>query len=711
VPSTHSEPARSIIGVDVGGTFTDFFLIERDRVTVFKRPSTPDDPARGVLQGLREFVAYSGPGSSSPASGGSGFSLTIDEVVHGSTVATNAIIERKGARTALITTRGFKDVLLIGRQTRPKLYDLQPTRTPPLIPDDLRLEAAERLDHTGAVLQPLDPAEVERLLDQIQTAGVESLAVCFLFSFLSPDHERLVADAARRRGIPVSPSHEILPEHREYERTSTTVANAYVAPVMTRYLSRLQDGLRERGVRHLRVMASNGGSVSPVAAGRLAVRTAVSGPAGGVAGAFALAFRAGFDRIISLDMGGTSTDVSLCPGRILERDETLVGDFPVRGPTVDVLSVGAGGGSIARIDEGGALRVGPESAGADPGPACYGRGDQPTVTDAHVALGRIAPEHFLGGRMAIDPDLALEALRSIAEPFARKGARPGTGDALHAAAAVLSVANANMERALRVVSVERGHDPHLFTLVPFGGASALHACDLARSLRIPRVLVPLYPGVLSALGMATAPIVKDVSAAAMLTITPDQLDDTDDHPNLSSIFDGLRRRGEAELRDEGSSLDGLTLQRFLDLRYVGQSFEISIPVDRLSPGHVLARFHDAHNERYGHSDPARPVEVVTARLKLILPSPGQSVILSAPDGLVREAKTLAAPGRDPIIARRRVWFDGEPADTPIYDRSLIAPGLTFDGPAVVVQMDATTTVPPGWRATADAQANLLLEPA
>src|SRR3990172_868949 len=419
-----------ILGVDTGGTFTDFYLIADDgAVTVSKRPSTPDDPARAILDGLAE-LASSSPVTHPPS--------PVSDLVHGSTVATNAIIERKDARTALITTRGFRDVLVIGRQTRPKLYDLSPHREPPLVPDDLRLEANERLDHRGEVLQAIDPAEIETLLDYVQQNGVESLAVCFLFSFLNPDHERLVIEAARQRGFPTSASYEVLPEHREYERTSTTMANAYVAPVMERYLARLEEGVREKGMERVRVMSSNGGSISPQAAGRLAIRTALSGPAGGVAGAFALALRAGFERIITLDMGGTSTDVALCPGRILERDETLVGELPIRGPTVDVLSVGAGGGSIARIDEGGALHVGPESAGADPGPACYGRGSEPTVTDAHVVLGRIAPQHFLGGRMSIEPELSFTAMRRIDTPFC--------GDAHRAAAPVLRVANANMQR-------------------------------------------------------------------------------------------------------------------------------------------------------------------------------------------------------------------------------------------------------------------------
>src|SRR6266542_6962 len=373
-----------VLGVDTGGTFTDFYLINDDgKVSVYKRPSTPDDPARAILEGLAELSGKAArPGLSPDFGGESGADL-----VHGSTVATNAIIERKGARTALITTRGFRDVLVIGRQTRPKLYDLSPLREPALVPDELRLEANERLDYRAEVLQSIDPAEIETLLDYVQQNNVGSLAVCFLFSFLNPEHERQVAEAARRRRIPTSVSHEVLAEHREYERTSTTVANAYVGPVMERYLSRLEKGMRAHGIERLRVMSSNGGSVSPKAAGQLAIRTALSGPAGGVAGAFALAQNAGFDRIITVDMGGTSTDVALCPGRILERDETLVGELPVRGPTVDVLSVGAGGGSIARLDAGGALRVGPESAGAKPGPACHGEGTEPTVTDAHIVLG------------------------------------------------------------------------------------------------------------------------------------------------------------------------------------------------------------------------------------------------------------------------------------------------------------------------------------
>lgn len=702
-----------VLGVDTGGTFTDFYLITGDgKVWVHKRPSTPDDPARAILEGLAELTSSSSfllP-SSSPA-----------DLVHGSTVATNAIIERKGARTALITTRGFRDVLVIGRQNRPKLYHLSPQREPPLVPEELRLEANERLDYRGEVLQAIDPAEIETLLDYVQQNRVESLAVCFLFSFLNPEHESAVANAARRRRIPTSVSREVLPEHREFERTATTVANAYVSPVMEKYLSHLKKGARRYGVTRLRVMSSNGGSVSPESAGRLAVRTALSGPAGGVAGAFALAQNAGFDRIITLDMGGTSTDVALCPGRILERDETLVGELPLRGPTVDVVSVGAGGGSIARLDAGGALRVGPESAGAHPGPACYGQGSEPTVTDAHVMLGRISPRGLLGGQIAIHLELSIEAIARISKPFG--------GDAHRAADAMLRVADVNMERALRVVSVERGYDPRDFTLVAFGGAGPLHACDLAKALRIPRVLIPPHPGVLSALGMATAPIVKDLSAAVLLTVEPGRdvhfvgathpsrgrkyspggnlsheefaPTSADDSPSrvLTRTHDNLERRGREELEAEGFLLAGLRTETFLEMRYTGQSYELAVQCESMMPESFLPAFHAAHHARFGHSDPSRAVEIINLRLKLVLAGAGAGKA----NGKTRKESSA------PASATREVWFGGKPIPAALYKRDELPLGFRFAGPAVVAQMDSTTAVPPGWRCEVDEMNNLILE--
>ena len=678
-----------VIGVDTGGTFTDFYLITGDgKVSVYKRPSTPDDPARAVLEGLTELMSssfFALPSSS------------LVDLVHGSTVATNAIIERKGARTALITTRGFRDVLVIGRQARPKLYDLSPQREPPLVPDELRLEANERLDHRGDVIQAIDPAEIETLLDYVRQNKVESLAVCFLFSFVNPEHERAVALAARRRRIPTSVSHEVLPEHREFERTSTTVANAYVAPVMETYLSHLEKGSSGYGVKRLRVMTSNGGSVSAKAAGMLAIRTALSGPAGGVAGAFALGQNAGFDRIITLDMGGTSTDVALCPGRILQRDETLVGELPVRGPTVDVVSVGAGGGSIVRLDAGGALRVGPESAGAHPGPACYGEGTEPTVTDAQVVLGRISPAGLLGGRMAIYPEFSFEAMARIAKPFG--------GNAHVAAEAVLQIANVNMERALRIVSVERGYDARDFTLVAFGGAGPLHACGLAEALRIPRVLIPPHPGVLSALGMATAPIVKDLSAAVMLSV--DSESGRAAHSAGASPLrllarrrDELEERGRKELESEGFELGGLAVQAFLDMRYAGQSYELAVPTESFAPAEFLPAFHAAHQIRFGHGDLSRVVEVITLRVKLVLP--GIDTENRKQKTEKRKAKRAAATHQS------EVWFERKSVDASIYERDELLQGFRFAGPAVVAQMDSTTLVPPGWRFEVDGMKNLIL---
>jgi N-methylhydantoinase A len=664
----------AILGVDVGGTFTDFLLWEDSRLTLHKRPSTPSDPAEGVLQGLTEM------------------GCRPEGVVHGSTIATNALLERKGVTTALITTRGFRDVLAIGRQTRPKLYDLSPQRPPPLVSEDLRLEINERLDHTGQILTPLDASEVDVLLDRLAQAGVESLAVCLLFSFLNPEHERAIAQRARERGFHVSASCEVLPEYREYERTSTTVINAYVAPVMGRYLERLEERLGSQGVARLAIMQSGGGSMSPRAAGRQAVRTILSGPAGGVVGAFYLASRAAFPQIITLDMGGTSTDVSLCPGRIPERTDTAVGDLPIATPAVDVVSVGAGGGSIARLDEGGAMHVGPESAGADPGPACYGKALLPTVTDAHVVLGRLLPEHFLGGRLPLHIDRARQALSSIAAPF--------DGDLVRAAASVVRVANANMERAIRLVSVERGYDPRLFTLVAFGGAGPLHACDLAEALRIPRVLVPPFPGILSAFGMVTAEPTRDFSRAVMRAIPPEPGDESHLVENeLEQAFRELADGGREEMAAEGFDAPRLAERRFLDMRYLGQSYELTLPVDSLSPERFLPTFHALHQERYSHSNPARATEVVNVRLKLV--GPGQEPVLAPlPEG--------GSDASQALVDRRAVWF-GEETSAAIYERERLRAGNRIEEPAIVVQMDSTTVIPPGWEALVDGVGNLVVK--
>ena len=472
------------LGIDTGGTFTDLLRLDDQGMTVHKVRSTPDDPARAIFTAVEELA---------------GDAAWI-EMIHGSTVATNALLERKGARVALITTKGFEDVLEIGRQTRAELYNFMVKARRPLLPDGLIFSASERLNADGSVLEPLHESEVNRLVQALRAQSVDSVAVCLLHSYANPIHEDRLADALEEAGFAVSASHKILPEYREFERWSTTVVNAYVTPLMAHYLTKLEDGM---GGRSLKIMQSNGGSISAQRAKSAAVQTILSGPAAGVVGAHAVGNASGYSRLITFDMGGTSTDVSLINGAIGTTVESTVGDFPVRLPVLDIHTVGAGGGSVVYIDSGGSLRVGPRSAGADPGPACYGKGSELTVTDANLLLGRLDPEYFLGGRMTLD----LSRARRIAKDL---GARLGLSiNAL--AEGVIRIANANMEAAIRVVSVRRGHDPRDFALLAFGGAGGLHACAIADSLDIATVLVPQHSGVLSALGMLLADVTKDHS--------------------------------------------------------------------------------------------------------------------------------------------------------------------------------------------------------
>ena len=645
---------RRLLGVDVGGTFTDFLYWDGAALRLHKRPSTPDDPGRAILEGL------------------SALGWRPREVVHGSTVSTNTLLTRSGARCALITTRGFRDTLVIGRQARPALYALHPTRPAPPIPDERRFEVDERVAADGDVLRALDDDEVSAVLDRVEASGAEALAVCLLFSFVDPAHERRIAARARARGMAVSASHEVLPEHREFERMSTTVANAYVAPAMERYLSRLEAGLRAGGgATRLRVMRSNGGSMRVAEASRDAVRTVLSGPAGGVVGARAAAAAAGIERLISFDMGGTSTDVSLLPGRVLERTDFAVGGLPIRTPAVDVHTVGAGGGSIASLDAGGALRVGPRSAGADPGPAAYGRGDAPTLTDAHVVLGRLRPDRFLGGAMPLDAAAAERAVATLSAGFG--------GSARRTARAIVEVANANMARALRVISVERGFDPADFALVAFGGAGPLHACDLAAELGIPQVLVPPAPGVLSAAGMLQAPVVKDAEQGLVLRIEPDA---TGREAALEATFARLEAEARAALRADGYAR--CRVERSADLRYAGQSHEIAVPLRSTTRAAIRAALAEAHLSRFGHADRRRPLEVVVARVKAI-----------ARSGAPPDAGPPAPPAESrPAQTATVVWE--RPRRTRIVERASLRRPIS--GPAILTQLDTTILVPPGWRA-------------
>ena len=674
----------SPIGVDTGGTFTDFVRIAEDgRLVVHKQPATPADPSRAVLEGLQAFAA-----------------APDAPIIHGSTVATNALLERRGARTALITTEGFRDVLEIGRQNRPDIYALAPQKPPPLVPRTWRFEAAERVTSSGDVLRPLDEAALLPVLEQLAAGNIESVAVCLLFSYLYPAHERRIAELARQAlgpGVHLSLSVDILPEYREYERTSTTVINAYVAPLMGRYLGRLAHGLAPR---RLSIMQSNGGILSAQAAGEQAARTALSGPAGGVVGARFVAGSAGYDAIITFDMGGTSTDVALCPGRVPVTTEGEIAGLPLRLPQIDIHTVGAGGGSLAWVDAGGALNAGPQSAGANPGPACYHAGyerwrsemerhfapGRATVTDANLVLGRLDAAHFLGGEMTLYEDSARGALAVLA---AELGASPE-----QAAWAVVRVANAAMERAVRRISVERGHDPRQFTLVAFGGGGPLHACELAAGLHIPRVLVPSSPGVLSALGMLVAEPARDYSQTVMLPSS--EVAST----RLATIFAAMEQRARDEFSSEGFSPAALRTRPKLDMRYVGQSHEltISFPANQ-PPAAQIEAFHAVHAARYGYARPGAAVEIVTARLSAVV-SAGRP-----------EWTRQAHAGQDASaaqIGRKPVWFGEGFAQTALYDRERLRPGNRFRGPAVVFQYDTTTLLPPEWGAEVDAEGNLIM---
>ncbi|MDP2480855.1 MAG: hydantoinase/oxoprolinase family protein [Candidatus Palauibacterales bacterium] len=672
------ETPATRVAVDIGGTFTDFVVWAPGAADLrtFKVLSTPDDPARAVLAGLGRVLAGASEARPSPS------------IVHGSTVATNAVLERKGARTALVATAGFRDLLAIGRQARPELYDLMPRKPRPLVPADLAFEVDERVDHRGRVLRPLEDAEIDRVVAEIHASGAESVAVCLLFSFLRPEHERRLGERLREEGLAVSLSCDVLPEFREYERASATAINAYVSPVLGRYLGRLA---REGPRAAWRVMQSNGGSVGLEAAGREGVRAVLSGPAGGVVGALHAAGACGWGRIIGFDMGGTSTDVCLAEGRPRVTREGTLDGLPIGVPVVDLHSVGSGGGSVARVDVGGALRVGPESAGADPGPACYGRGgDRPTVTDANLVLGRMDPEGFLGGTMRLDEEAARAAFGELAE---RAGLEPPPGLSPEQAAAlgVVRVANAHMERALRVISVQRGHDPADFTLVAFGGAGGLHASALARALGIGRVLVPRTASVLSAHGMLAADVTRDYGLTVMLPGTTGA-------DRLREGFAPLERRAREAMEGEGSA-SGLRLERSLAMRYRGQSWELDVPLDDDPPG----AFHAAHRDAYGHADAGAATEIVGLRLRAVLPVRPPELPEAEEAGPDPGA---ALDGERPVVLVAAAGATVEPV--PFYRASALRPGHRLAGPAVIVRDDTTLFLGRGDEATVTSRLDIVV---
>lgn len=684
------------LAIDTGGTFTDCVYLRNGRLEILKIFSTPANPARAIAEAVEAVCER----LAEPAG--------EVELLHGTTVGTNALLERRGGRVALVTTAGFEDVLAIGRQARPQLYDFFVTRAPALVPRALRLGVRERIGPHGEVLLPLRAAGLGRLRAQLRRLRPQAVGVSLLFSFANPVHERQVARALRRLGVPVSVSHEILPEFREYERTATVAVNAYLVPLMSRYLGEVERAVGSRAGRSGRraggkvsVMQSSGGAISARAAAAQPVRTLLSGPAGGVVGAQAVAARAGVDRVISFDMGGTSTDVALLApsaagraGDLSTTNENSVAGVPVAVPMLDIHTVGAGGGSLAWFDRGGALRVGPQSAGADPGPICYGRGTEPTVTDAHLVLGRIDPERFLGGPEVSGWRLDAERARSYMQKFLR-GA-PGLRSLEALAAGIVAVANATMERAIRVISVERGHDPREFTLVAFGGAGGLHACELAAALGIPRVLLPKFPGALSALGILGSDVLKDYSRTVLLAVERRALPEL--LARLEAEFRALERAARAELRREGFASARQRLLRQLDLRYHGQAYELTLPFSR----DFVRAFHRAHRQRYGYADPARPLEVVNVRLR--------AVGVTEKPRFVRHAPAGGTPPASARIKRATVYFNGGRLATDFYLRERLRPGNRFAGPAVIPEYSATTVLPPGWRARVDFYENLVLEP-
>jgi N-methylhydantoinase A len=658
--SKTSDNQRPRIAVDTGGTFTDFVRI-RDRVIeVSKELSTPSNPERSIIRGLKKLDTE---GDTHP------------EIIHGSTVATNALLERKGARTALITTSGFEDVLVIGRQTRRDLYDIFTTRPDALVADALRIGIRQRTLYDGTRQTALKKKDIHALVRKLKSLSVESVAVSLLFSFVDPSDEQAIGDALGKLGIPISLSSSILPEYREYERTSTTVINAYLAPVMRRYLGQLADTLADVSIR---VMQSNGGAVRAATAMDAPVQTILSGPAGGVVGAFSIGERSGYTKLITFDMGGTSTDVALLDGQIRVTHENHVDGLPIGVPMMDMQTVGAGGGSIAHEDAGGALKVGPESAGADPGPICYGKGTEFTVTDANVVLGRLLPRFFLGGAMDLAVDRIAPAVGRLR--WARKWP-----NLERMAEGVIEVVNNNMEQAIRLISVERGHDVRDFTLVTFGGAGALHAATLATGLGIPRIIVPPHPGALSALGLLLADARKDYSR----TLIGQRIT----RSGIRATLAELHREGLTELRREGFGRRDIVVMDFVDVRYQGQSYELTIPFTR----DWESSFHRAHDQRYGHSNPSGDIEVVNARSTLL----GKN---AKPKFKRARRKTVKVSP----VAREPVWANGAWTKFAIYDRLTLQYGNVIKGPAIIGEYSSTTYVPPEFRCDVDAWGNLVL---
>lgn len=683
--------AQIRVASDVGGTFTDSIAYDTTarEFRVSKVPTTPDNRAVGTIEGLRAALTTLGRSGAD-----------VSYVGHGMTTATNAIIQRTGARVAFVTNEGFRDLLEIGRQNRPRLYDHRVVRTPPVAERADRYSVRGRMDERGQELTPLDEAGLKTIATRIAATDAEAVGVCFLHAYANPAHEMRAKEIleAHLGDRYVCASTELIREFREYERSSTTALNAYLIPVMDAYLGSLSellvdpDGLGITADVPVMVMEASGGLMTLPSARRKPVHTVLSGPAGGVVSAAEISLRAGFPDIVTMDMGGTSTDISLIiNGKPQVTTQADLEGMPIRVPVVDINAIGAGGGSIASIDEGGALRVGPRSAEAIPGPACYGRGGTlPTVTDANLVVGRLGAETALGGSMKLDRDAASAALDAeVAKPLSLSTTQAATG--------VLRVANANMERGIRVVSVQRGHDPRDFALVPFGGAGPLHAADVAESLGIPTVLVPPAPGILCAMGILMSDLRHDLVATNLMALA------AVDEAQVWAALEPLRVQGETLLDADGVPTDARRVETFVDVRYIGQSFELSLPIAEGAGLEALAEaFHSAHAHKFGHADRNAPVEIVNLRVLAV----GETPPLVLPEVEAGE-QTVAA---DALVTQRDVFFEVDQSwhKTPVYRREHLRVGNEIAGPAVIDEVSSTTLLRPGDHGRVDELGNIII---
>jgi N-methylhydantoinase A len=677
------------IGVDSGGTFTDVCLFDEEtgKLDIWKVPSTPDDPSRGIANGVAEGLATVDRSAADVAFLG-----------HGTTVATNALIELKGVKTGLITTDGFRDLLEIGRQKRPSLYDMNAEKPEILVSRDRRQEVPERLKNDGSADRSLDEVKLREAVRKLAAEDVKAVAICFLYGFLNTAHERRVVEILSEDmpDVFVSASHEVAPEFREYERMSTTVVNAYLGPVMQRYIERLKYRLAELGIAVApQLTQSNGGVIGFDMAAQLPVRTVLSGPSTGVVAAQAVGRMAGFDNIITFDVGGTSSDVALLQGGICKlTGEANVHGYPIKAPMLDIHTVGAGGGSIAFVDSGGLLKVGPRSAGADPGPVCYGRGNtEATVTDANIVLQTLNPVEILGGRMKVRRDLAIEAVQRLADQL-------GLG-LMETAQGIISVVTANMAKAIRLISVQRGHDPRDYALMAFGGAGPLHAARLAKELDMSRIIVPLTPGTLCALGLLLTDLRSDFAISRLMKLGSEAIEP------IVSGFETLDAQVDSWFEQEAIEEDRRIVNRTADMRYVGQNYELQVPVPAGAIGKetlkaLVAGFEQAHLQRFGFIAEGEAIQIVTLRVEAA--------------GLVNKAQFAPRPDAGPvceaaIIGSRKVYMD-EVKDfvpCPVYAREKLQAGNRISGPAIVEQMDTTTVILPDLQATVDPYLNLILE--